>query len=835
MYPPNRLARAALRFRPSAFVGTFVALLMAAVIVSACGLLLATGITASVPPQRYAAAPVVAAADQSLHYRTGSGEDRTTESVPFPDRARLDNSLVAKAASAPGAAEAIPDLTLPVRTVRADNNVPATAHNWASTAFTGTKPASGTAPRPGEAVTTTGTVGERITLDTPGGRREFRISGTVGASGNTGAPGTAAAPGTVGAPGTDEIWLNDADAHALSSHPGKIDAIAVLPKPGTSTATLAAQVKAALGGQAQVRTGDDRATVEDSGLAKAKEVLTGLGGSFGGVAAMVAVFTAAGTVALSVGQRRREYALLRAIGATPRQIRRTIATEALLVAPLAGVLGCLPGVALATWWFGRLRDKGAIPGTVDLAVTPLPLLIAVATTVLTALCAGAAAARRPSKIKPGQALAESATERLRPGRIRTPLGVASLVGGCVFAGVAASETGENAANAALGVVMLFMLAVALLGPLLARACAAVLGLPLRAAGAPGALAAANSRTNARRLASAITPIVLAMAFSSVLVFMHTSEEKATEEQQRAGITANQVVTAPAGLPSDAVARAAATPGVDTAVGLTRTAVLIPNAGAGSTPRDASAQGVTGTGADLAKVQDLGVRTGSLTALAPGTAAIDASLADAVGVRAGERLPMLLPDGTKAAPKIVATYDRGLGLAQVTFPQADLRTHLTSPTPTTLLTRATPAAATPLAALGHVTDAAGYATARSTDREVNAWANAVMAAVLGGFAAVAAVNTLVMTVFDRRRELGTLRLIGTTRRQVLKMIRWEALLVVAAGVVIGSAIALATLVPMVNGLTGRAPYVPPLLYGSFAGGVLVLGLAATALPARAALR
>uniref|UniRef100_A0AAU2V946 ABC transporter permease n=1 Tax=Streptomyces sp. NBC_00003 TaxID=2903608 RepID=A0AAU2V946_9ACTN len=817
MYPPNRLARAALRFKPSAFAGTFVALLMASMIVSACGLLLATGITASVPPQRYAAAPVVAAADQSLHYTTGSGEDRTTESVPFPDRARPDDSLVAKAASAPSAAEAIADLTLPVRTVRADNNTPATAHNWASTAFTGTKPASGTAPRPGEAVTTSGTVGERITLDTPGGQREFRISGTVDA------------------PGTDEIWLNDADARALSGHPGKIDAIAVLPKPGTSTATLAAQVKAALGGQAQVRTGDDRAAVEDSGLAKAKEMLTGLGGSFGGVAAMVAVFTAAGTVALSVGQRRREYALLRAIGATPRQIRRTIATEALLVAPLAGVLGCLPGVALATWWFGQLRDKGAIPGTVDLAVTPLPLLIAVATTVLTALCAGAAAARRPSKIKPGQALAESATERLRPGWIRTPLGVASLVGGCVFAGVAASETGENAANAALGVVMLFMLAVALLGPLLARACAAVLGLPLRAAGAPGALAAANSGTNARRLASAITPIVLAMAFSSVLVFMHTSEEKATEEQQRAGITANQVVTAPAGLPSDAVARAAATPGVDTAVGLTRTAVLIPHAGAGSTPRDASAQGITGTGADLAQVQDLGVRTGSLTALAPGTAAIDASLADAAGVRTGERLPLLLPDGTKAAPKIIATYDRGLGLAQLTFLQADLRIHLTSPTPTTLLTRATPDAATPLAALGHVTDAAGYATAQSTDREVNAWANAVMAAVLGGFAAVAAVNTLVMTVFDRRRELGTLRLIGTTRRQVLKMIRWEALLVVAAGVAIGSAIALATLVPMVNGLTGRAPYIPPLLYGSFAGGVLVLGLAATALPARAALK
>lgn len=111
----------------------------------------------------------------------------------------------------------------------------------------------------------------------------------------------------------------------------------------------------------------------------------------------------------------------------------------------------------------------------------------------------------------------------------------------------------------------------------------------------------------------------------------------------------------------------------------------------------------------------------------------------------------------------------------------------------------------------------------------------MASVLGGFAAVAAVNTLVMTVLDRRRELGTLRLIGSTRRQILRMIRWEALLVALTGIGLGTAIALATLVPMIQGLTGQGPYIPPLVYGAFAGGVVVLGLAAASIPARAALR
>jgi putative ABC transport system permease protein len=118
---------------------------------------------------------------------------------------------------------------------------------------------------------------------------------------------------------------------------------------------------------------------------------------------------------------------------------------------------------------------------------------------------------------------------------------------------------------------------------------------------------------------------------------------------------------------------------------------------------------------------------------------------------------------------------------------------------------------------------------------NAWANHTMAGVLDGFAAVAAVNTLVMTVLDRRRDLGMLRLAGATRRQVMDMLRWEGLLVAVAGVVLGTAIAAATLIPMMRGLTGEAPYVPLLVYGSFAATAVGLALLAVTLPARAALR
>ncbi|NGN64751.1 FtsX-like permease family protein [Streptomyces sp. A7024] len=821
---PNGLARAAVRFKPASFAGTFIALMMSALIVTACGILLETGLRASVPAERYAKAPVVAAADQYKYVVTGSGEDREKEAVPLPDTARVDAGLAAKAAQAPGAKAAVADFTFPVRT--GDGSL--TAHGWGSHAFTGSALTNGSAPGAGEVVldadaarSAKAAVGDTVALQTAAGQRDFRVAGIAKAG-----------PGDTARDAGPTAWFADAQAPALAGHPGKADAIAVLPKDGTKTDALSDSVQKALSGSgAQVHTGTDRGAVEDPGLAYAKDTLFGIGGPFGGIAAIVAVFTAAGTVALSVSQRAREYALLRAIGATPRQIRRAVASEALLVAPLAGILGTLPGIGLAHWWFGQLQDRGAIPDAVQVHVSGIPLLIAVGAGLLTALGAGWIAGRRPAKIKPGQALSEASVERLRPGIIRTGLGLLALVGGATLTGVAAGSTGDNAAGAALGVVMCFMLAVGLLGPLVARLCAGLFGLPLRGAGPAASLAAANSRTNARRLASAITPIVLATAFASTLVFMNTSERHVADKQLRAGITADHVITDPAG---DAAERAARAPGVDTAVGVLNAQVLVPTgSGEFKALQGAAAQGVSGSAAELAEVQDLDVTEGSLDRLGSGRIAVDKTLAASADVGVGDRMPLYLPDGTKESPEVVAVYGRGLGLGTVTMDRASLAGHVTSEFDSTLLVSG--GSDKSLAALGQVTDASGYATEQSLDAKTGAWMNNTMAAVLGGFAAVAALNTLVMTVLDRRRELGTLRLVGSTRRQVMQMLRWEGLLVSAAGVILGTAIAAATLIPMMHGMTGEAPYVPPLLYGSFAAAAGGLTLLAITLPARGALR
>ena len=863
----NGLARASVRFRPASFAGSFVALLFASAIVTASGTLLQTGLTAHLAPVRYASTPVLVAADQSVRISVEHGKDASTTSMPLPETARVDAVLAQRIAAEPGVAGAAADFTFPLllsptaaRTDGSSAQPPLTGRPFSAAAETlpaGTAAlTAGSAPGPGEVALDSDaaqaahlTVGDRITLTAPGtpesagvtGAASYRISGLIA---DQGAPGEAA-----------NAWFADDVAGRLSGHPGLADTIAVQPRGGVGTAELARQVRQAVGPGPQVLTGNARATVEQPQLGEAREMLTSLGGSFGGIATMTAIFVVMGTVALAAGQRGREFALLRAIGATPRQIRRTIATEAMLLAPTAGALGILPGLALARWWLGQLVARGVVPAGVSLSVGPVPMLAAVGAGLLAALGAGYLAARRPAKLRPSQALGEAAVERVRPGVVRTVLGAVALAGGVVLATVAAQQAGDAAANTALGVVMCFLLAVALLGPLLARLAATVLGLPLRSgcAGAAGSLAADNTRANARRLASAITPIVMVTAFCGTLLFLQSTISHVSAQQVRSGIVADQVLgSAGPGLPAGVAGQAARVPGVDAAVGVLRSSAVYRS---GDTLASVSVLGVSGDPAQLPRVLDLGVRSGSLDALggtgdgtgdgaAVRTVALDVQLAGNLGVKVGDPVPLWLGDGTQVRPTVVATYQRGLGLGQVLLPRAALADHVAASFDSQVLVSDAPGAdrGAVAAALGRlgvpaltVTDAGGFGVQADHEQSISNWANAVMAAVLGGFAAVASANTLVMTVLDRRREVGLLRLAGTTRRQVRRMLRWEALLVATTGLLLGGAIAWTTLVPVTRGITGSSPYIPTAVALPLATAVVLLALGSTALPGRALLR
>ncbi|MET8546361.1 ABC transporter permease [Kitasatospora sp. NPDC004799] len=394
----NGLARSSVRFRPASFVGTLVALLLGAAVVVACGVLLQTGLTARLEPTRYADAPVVVAAEQAVKIQRKVADDTETQEQATPERARTDAALVGRLTALPGVAAARPDTAFPLP---AGDRAPAlTGRGFAALGIAGPgdRLVEGRAPGANEVVLDADTAhaahlapGASITLTAPGGTADYRVSGLAAAQ--------QAGP---------TAWFADATADRLSGHPGRIDAVAVQPRPGVTPAALAAQVRQAVGGDARTYTGDDRGAVEHPALGEARSTLMAVGGTFGGYATMTAIFVVMSTVALATGQRAREFALLRAIGATPRQIRRTIAAEAVLVAPLAAALGVLPGLALARWWFGQLVERGAVPADVRLDVGPLPMLVAVLACTLAALTAGFLAARRPSRMRAAQALGEAA-------------------------------------------------------------------------------------------------------------------------------------------------------------------------------------------------------------------------------------------------------------------------------------------------------------------------------------------------------------------------------------------------------------------------------------------
>ncbi len=278
-----------------------------------------------------------------------------------------------------------------------------------------------------------------------------------------------------------------------------------------------------------------------------------------------------------------------------------------------------------------------------------------------------------------------------------------------------------------------------------------------------------------------------------------------------------MVTGP-GFPARAADDVARIPGVDAVTSVLTTSVVMSTSDA---LEKYPTQAVGGTDSDLAKVLDLGIRKGGIEALRPGAAqpdggavAMDRLTADTVKARVGKPIEMRLGDGTRIKPTLVATYDRGLGTRRHPSARhrgAPRRRRPGRPPARTLRRRRRPRRR------GHRTHQGHRATPSRRDlrpsricrrtrpgRETNKWVNQVMLIVLAGFATIAAVNTMIVSTVARRRELGLMRMIGSTHAQVRGVMRGEAILVGVIGLVLGLTIAMITLVPFGKGASVRAP-------------------------------
>jgi putative ABC transport system permease protein len=310
--------------------------------------------------------------------------------------------------------------------------------------------------------------------------------------------------------------------------------------------------------------------------------------------------------------------------------------------------------------------------------------------------------------------------------------------------------------------------------------------------------------------------------------------------------ADRVLVAGTGVPPEVADTVGDLPGVAAATAVVQTSTIAAYQELGDwIVQTYAAQGVTPDG--LAQTMDLGVRVGSMDQLRAGTVAVSELAAGTIGATVGERIRLRLGDGTPITPRVVATYQRGLGFGDFTFPDHTIQGHLTDPLAHAVLVRLAEGADpgqvdAALAGLTRryrglgVLDRAGFHAAQTQQQALNTWVNLLMAGVLLGYIAVSAANSLVMGTSQRARELALLRLVGTTRRQVLQMMRWEGVIVVAAATVIGVGIAGLTLSALSVGLTGTPmPYLPPLAGAALLAGVAALGMTAILVPTRLALR
>jgi putative ABC transport system permease protein len=811
-----RLALLSGRGRLSTFVGALVALIASSALVMAGGMPLQAALRTQPPVERYAGAAAVVTGQQVV----GSDHD-----VVLSERARVDSSLAARLAAVPGVRAAIADVSAPAGL----GGRAAVAHGWSSAALTPYALSAGHAPAgPDEVVTGyPARVGAKLRLASTEAARTVTVVGVA-------RPRHAVRHETA-------IFLTDGEASRLAGHPAgshRVDAIGVLAAPGFDAARLRA---AAAGGGAKVLTGAARGRAEHPELLAARTTLIAVTASFGGLALFIAIFVVASTMGLSIQQREREIALLRAVAATPGQIRRMIAWEAAILGLVGSAAGIWPGIVLGRKLAAGLVRHGIAPPNLTVDAGMLPTAAAVGGGVAAALLAVLAAGRRAARVPPTHALTEAAVEPRLVGPGRVIGGLLSIAGAVPLFAVATTTSAPDTAAATSEMTALFLIAaVGFLGPIVARFAAGVLGPPLaRLSPVGGFLASANLRTATRRFSSASTPLMLTVGLSCTLLFSSTTIDHAVTQQRHAGVTGELAVTSSGpGLPAAALADVRAVAGVRSAVALTSTS-LGPSLGVSDEIIPAQVLS-GGQGGGL----DVGVTAGSLTGLHGDAIALGRRRAAAAHAGIGDRVPVTLGDGSRTRATVVAVYTRELGFGDALLAPELAAGHLTSPLVATILVRAgRPAAvARHLRTLAsrypglRVSDRASLATVTDGDREINRWLGPLFVAIIFAFTSIAVVNTLMMIALQRGRELGLLRLVGGTARQVRSMARWEAGLIVTIGLGLGLAIAATALLPLSHALTGSLrPHVPPGQLAAILGGSALLALLALALPTRRALR
>jgi putative ABC transport system permease protein len=672
-------------------------------------------------------------------------------------------------------------------------------------------------------------VGQSIEIIFEGSVEEFRIVGIAGF-------GTADNLG-----GATLALFYTPTAQQVLGKEGVFDEIDVVADEGVSDTELKTEIQDVLPKGVEAVTSTAVADEQSQQIKEALSFITIFFLVFAAIALFVGAFLIFNTFSIIVAQRTRELALLRALGASRRQVMTSVVVEALVVGLVASMLGIVAGIGIAVGLQGLLEAFGIDLPSTSLQLQTRTIVVALVVGTLVTLVASIMPARRAAKVAPVQALRESQDSgaggslrrRLVAGLIVTGIGAAALLYG-LFGGPsnAAALIGFGAAVTFIGV--------AVLSPLVARPLAGVIGAPIKRMGVQGKLGRENAMRNPRRTASTASALMIGLGLVAMVAILGASLKASFDVTIQKTLKADFVLSTSSFAPfsPDVAAEVADVAGVAETAEFRQGGFRV----GGKTD---FVMGVTA--ATVADLTTLDVSSGSVGALADGDVLVSDDTAKDHGWSVGDAVPAAFAKSGRVDLKIGGTYSEDTLVGHYVVSLETYEQYFTEQ-----LDQFVMAAVEPGAAAAQVQRGIEEATGKFGDIEVQdqtafrdkyagqvdqllglvtaLLAMAILIALFG------IVNTLGLSIFERTRELGLLRAVGMGRRQVKRMIRWESVIIAILGaflgLVIGAFFGWSLQQALVNdGVTElRIPVEQLLVYLVFAG---LVGVIAAIWPARRA--
>ncbi|MFE0103182.1 ABC transporter permease [Streptomyces sp. NPDC059009] len=752
---------------------------------------------------------------------------------------RLTDGLLKKAAALPGADSAIGGVS--GFTALADKDGKLVGGDWGTTGanyypgkdgkdprytFTeGAAPtsAAGIALDSRTAERTGYKVGDTVRYSTDGPVKTAKVSGIFDTD-----------DGSVLAGGSLVVFDNDTARKALGK--SEYDEIDVKAAAGTGESALKGSVEKILPKDTEAKTGSQLSADQDSMIEQQTSSMSQVLLIFAGIALFVGIFIIANTFTMLVAQRTKELALMRAVGASRRQVTRSVLIEAGIVGLVAAVTGFALGIGVAVGLESLMNSAGASLPDGPLVIAPTTILVALLIGVVVTMLAAWLPGRRAAKIPPVAAMnSVHATPTVRGLVVRNTIG--SLI-------------------VALGVLMLFMddnyvksggagivlVGVIVLTPLLSRPFIAASAPLLKPFGVTGKLSRLNSVRNPRRTASTASALMIGLTLITAMTVVATSMSSAINKMAAGSLKADYTVSMANYQPLAPTVhkKLAALPDVEASSPLR----------AAYGEADGSYSKISGVDAkDFGKLVSLDFTSGSLAGLKGNAALVDKATADEKGLKAGDTIPVRFDDKKTVNLKVAGVYEQNEMIDGLFTPTSVVDPHLDKIADQQVLLKMKDGASdtaenTVVKALGDnpaikiqdkqaISNEIGGAINMLLNMLYGLLAMAILIAVLG------VINTLAMSVFERKHEIGMLRAIGLDRAKVKQMVRLESVVISLFGAVLGIGLGL-FLGWIAGGTIGNtvktyAMEVPVGRIAVFLGIAALVGVLAAVWPARSAAR